>query len=148
MLLAYRVTTPGNNTPMADQVQLVTYSSLTRSEGVRDTIVRVREALLHTLLRSVLTQVKVDEAWYCASYQDVADAIAGGELASGRDHYIAVGYFEGRFPRHIVVDAEWYLATYPDVAYALQLGRLDGAQEHFINEGFHEGRRPYEGWTL
>ena len=133
---------------MAEQVQLVTYSSLTRSEGVRGTVVRVREALLHALLRSVLTQVRVDEDWYRAAYQDVADAIASGDVASGRDHYIAVGYFEGRFPRQIAVDTEWYLVTYPDVAYALQQGRLDGAQEHFDNEGFHEGRRPYEGWTL
>ncbi len=29
-----------------------------------------------------------DEAWYLASYPDVAEAVARGEFASGRAHYL------------------------------------------------------------
>lgn len=40
-----------------------------------------------------------DEAWYLASYPDVAEAVARGEFASGRAHYFGYGRREGRLPR-------------------------------------------------
>lgn len=40
-----------------------------------------------------------DEAWYLASYPDVAEAVARGEFASGRAHYLGYGRREGRLPR-------------------------------------------------
>ena len=39
-----------------------------------------------------------DEAWYLASYPDVAEAVARGEFASGRAHYFGYGRREGRLP--------------------------------------------------
>lgn len=37
-----------------------------------------------------------DEGWYLSRYADIAQAVAGGTFASGRDHYIRFGYSEGR----------------------------------------------------
>jgi ubiquinone/menaquinone biosynthesis C-methylase UbiE len=44
---------------------------------------------------------RFDEAWYLATYPDVADAIRKGYFGSGREHFEAYGRTEGRhaFPR-------------------------------------------------
>lgn len=129
-------------------VELITYSSLTRSTGRADRYVQVREPQLHQLLRSLLDQVEVDENWYRGRYRDVDSAIRAGDLDSAQAHYVMAGYFENRFPREIFVDEEWYLAQYQDVKAALRAGRFDNARQHFESEGFTEGRLPYEGWSL
>jgi putative transposase len=40
--------------------------------------------------------VNFDEAWYLATYSDVADAVRAGACASGWDHYVQFGLREGR----------------------------------------------------
>lgn len=129
-------------------IELITYSSLTRSSGSPDRVVQVREPQLHRLLRSLADNVVVDERWYRARYRDVDDAIEAGELDSAQAHYVLAGYFENRFPREIFVDEEWYLAQYQDVNAALRAGRFENARQHFETEGFNEGRLPYDGWSL
>jgi hypothetical protein len=100
-----------------------------------------------------------DEAWYLASYPDVQDAIARGDLASGRAHYLGSSRREGRLPSGATApkaaDAQgaedaaaagfneaWYLAEYPDVAEALRRGDLRSGLEHFLAFGRKEGRLP------
>lgn len=43
-----------------------------------------------------------DEGWYRSTYQDVGDAISGGILLSGFQHFVQFGYREGRFPNAIL----------------------------------------------
>jgi hypothetical protein len=58
----------------------------------------VHARLLLDILKSFLQVVAVDEARYCQAYPDVAAAIAAGNIASARTHFIECGYFEGRSP--------------------------------------------------
>jgi hypothetical protein len=109
--------------------------------------IEISEDRLRRLLRAMLRDVEVDEAWYRANKPDVDEAIANGDLMSARDHYITSGYFEDRLPRFIPVDEDWYLEQYPDVAAAVRIGVFTSAQEHFVNAGFREGRLPYPGWS-
>lgn len=124
------------------------YSALTTPMDPQTTVVEVSEMRLHALLRALLERVRVDESWYLARYADVDAAVRSRAYPSGKIHYIAVGYFEDRLPRHIAVDEVWYLRTNPDVAEAVGHGDLVGAQEHFEIAGFREGRLPAEGWFL
>lgn len=110
--------------------------------------VELPETKLMELLRLVLARVEVDEAWYLASYADVAAAVKSGELASAREHYIRAGYFENRLPRQIEVDEGWYRAEYPDVQAAIRAGAFSNGQQHFESSGFREGRLPRAGWSL
>jgi hypothetical protein len=116
------------------------------NEGGR--YIEVMEYKFHDMIRLLLQHVHVDENWYRENYQDVEDAISRGAIASAREHYIAAGYFEDRFPHWIVVDTAWYLDNNPDVAEGVRLGNINSAEEHFQMAGFKEGRLPFEGWTL
>jgi hypothetical protein len=100
------------------------------------------------LLKCLLLQVEVDDAWYCATYRDVDEAVRSKEIPSGKHHYMVAGYFENRFPRPIQVDEAWYLDTYPDVAAAIDYGSFSSAAQHFERDGFKEGRLPSEDWSL
>lgn len=81
-----------------------------------------------------------DEDWYLAQYEDVRKAIPNDDFLTGRDHFEAVGYFEGRLPVSPVVDHDWYLSWYPDVSAAIIEGALVSAQDHFLGAGYAEGR--------
>jgi capsular polysaccharide biosynthesis protein len=48
------------------------------------------------LLRRMAHLLPFDEATYLAHNSDVAAAVAAGDLASGKQHYVMYGYFEGR----------------------------------------------------
>jgi hypothetical protein len=98
---------------------------------------------LLALIKRLLTVVDVDEDWYLVQYPDVAQAIARGQVASARQHFIDSGYFEGRLPFPISVDEKWYLANYPDVAASVRAGGEPSAQAHFVQGGYREGRLPY-----
>ncbi len=110
--------------------------------------VELREEKLFALIRSLLEAVEVDEAWYLATNEDVAQAVKAGGLASGKAHYVAAGYFENRLPRPVLVDEAWYLAEYPDVADAISSGAIPSATVHFMRSGFVEGRLPHKGWSV
>ncbi len=126
---------------------MISYATLTRP-APRTPFVQVAEPHLHQLLRSMIPTIQVDEAWYRKRYGDVDEAILAGKFTSAQEHYIEVGYFEGRFPRQFLVDEHWYCLAYHDVLQAIQSGQIDSARDHFERQGFQEGRLPFEGWTL
>jgi hypothetical protein len=95
-----------------------------------------------SVVRRLLAVAAVDEAWYCATYPDVAQAIADGVHKSAKEHFVSHGYFEGRFPYDMAVDEAWYLRTYPDVAEGIKRGDHLSAAEHFKTNGYLEGRLP------
>lgn len=94
------------------------------------------------VVRRLLQGVAVDEAFYRATYPDVAEAIAAGLYRNARAHFVANGYLEGRQPFAMAVDEAWYLATYPDVVEGIEDGAFKSAQDHFTRHGYEEGRRP------
>ncbi len=48
------------------------------------------------ILGPVIARAPFDEHWYAMHYPDIAEAISENRLNSARQHYIKVGYFEGR----------------------------------------------------
>ena len=124
------------------------YSSIVGVSSVGHRYIEVIEEKFHDLIKMLLEDVRVDEAWYRKTYDDVEEAIRSGTFASARDHYIESGYFEDRFPHQIVVDTAWYLENNPDVVEGIRLGRVKSAYEHFLGAGFKEGRLPFSGWSL
>lgn len=96
------------------------------------------------LVRSLISGLKVDQAWYLEHYDDVAGAIARGAVASSQEHFVNDGYLEGRMPFPIAVDEQWYLQQNPDVAEGIRGGSVASAQEHFEQSGYREGRRPFQ----
>jgi len=96
------------------------------------------------IIRLLLRGAAFDEQWYLSKYADVAEAVNAGSAKSGKQHFIEVGYFEGRRPREFDVDEKWYLATYPDVAEGIGRGDIKSARQHFNEHGYDEGRLPSE----
>jgi hypothetical protein len=95
------------------------------------------------LVRTILSGLDLDEAWYLRTYEDIASAIQTGDVQSAKQHFVDDGYFEGRRPFAIPVDERWYLSQYPDVADSIRLGVVTSAQEHFDKDGYREGRLPF-----
>jgi hypothetical protein len=96
------------------------------------------------VVKHLLIGVAVDEAWYLQRYEDIAKAIATGEIKSARQHFVEHGYIEGRLPGPVQVDEKWYLERYPDVAESVRKGVVPSAQAHFERDGYKEGRLPYD----
>jgi hypothetical protein len=92
------------------------------------------------VIRLLLRGVHVDETWYLSKYPDIADALAAGDVKSARQHFVDLGYFEGRLPCPLDVDEAWYLAQYPDVAEGIARGDIQSARQHFLEYGYEEGR--------
>lgn len=98
---------------------------------------------LQTMIRTLLTVVEVDTAFYLRRNPDVADGIKLGTIQSARQHFVDHGYFEGRLPYRIDVQEDWYLRTNPDVAGTVQSGVYASGQDHFDGPGYPEGRKPF-----
>jgi hypothetical protein len=98
--------------------------------------------LLKLLLQLAIAQSDFNEEGYLRANPDVREAVARGQIASGRVHYVGFGYFEGRVGGVVAVDEKWYLRTYPDVAPAVREGRIESAAQHFNAIGAGEGRSP------
>jgi hypothetical protein len=98
---------------------------------------------IEDFIRSILLSVPLDEDWYRRTYPDVDEAVSGGQVRNGRDHFIRDGYFEGRRPFQMAVDEAWYLAQHPDIAAAVAAGRFASASDHFASHGYAEGRMPF-----
>ena len=60
---------------------------------------RVSWDQVEDIIKLFLKRVEVDEAWYCETYPDVAEAIREGGIGSAAEHFRDSGYFEGRAPR-------------------------------------------------
>jgi hypothetical protein len=100
-------------------------------------------AEVQTMIRTLLTVVEVDEAFYLARYPDVAQGISQGTIRSAQEHFTDHGYFEGRLPYHIDVDEAWYLKIHADVAQTIVDGEYASGQDHFSGPGYSEGRAPF-----
>ena len=94
------------------------------------------------VVKLLLRGAEFDEKWYISRYPDVAEAVSAGLFRSGRQHFIEMGYFEGRRPCDFEVDEKWYLQTYPDVADGVGKGEIKSARQHFNEHGYDEGRLP------
>jgi hypothetical protein len=80
-----------------------------------------------------------DEHYYLETNPDVAAAVAAGKIATGYDHYIQYGQFEGRSPSPFW-DEAYYLQENPDVAAAVQAGRVSSGFMQFYLYGQYENR--------
>jgi polygalacturonase len=80
-----------------------------------------------------------DEHYYLKTYPNVAAAVAKGEFASGYDHYIEYGQYEGYSPSPYW-DEAWYLKENPDVAAAVKAGTISSGFMHYYLYGQYEGR--------
>lgn len=66
-----------------------------RERVIPDTV--SREAF-ERVLRLFIPLISFDEAWYCTSNPDVAEALRSGQIASAHGHFVEHGFFEGRAP--------------------------------------------------
>jgi hypothetical protein len=112
-----------------------------RIRGGDGSVVVLPYERLKLLLTFFLESVPVDEEWYSATYPDVAEGIAGGTIASAKEHYARYGYFEGRLPREPAIDEGWYLSANPDIAEGIPNGGLP-PKDHYREHGYREGRWP------
>jgi hypothetical protein len=101
----------------------------------------VSRKLLRFLIRCLLDRAEFDEHQYRRSNPDVAEAIRHRDFASGRDHFLNVGYFEGRMGGTPIQES-WYLARNPDVAAAKQSGDLESGELQYRLAGAMEWREP------
>ena len=107
------------------------------------TMVHMSNDELVEMLRSIIINMDIDEAWYLRRYPDVAEAVRAGTFKSAKEHFVNNGYFEGRQPFPIVVDSDWYVTRYPEIGAAIEAGTLESAQDHFERHGYREGRLPF-----
>ena len=84
-----------------------------------------------------------DEAFYLATHPDVRAAVEAGGYGSGREHYLAHGFDEGRAA--VRIDAAWYARTYPLAAQEIGEAWYAGPEHHFAEIGAARGYRPGEG---
>ena len=80
-----------------------------------------------------------DEAFYVIRYPDIAAAILGGHMPSGRHHYEHYGFDEGREP--LAIDRAWYCQTYPIAAVELGQGDALDVVDHWVTLGRERGYR-------
>jgi hypothetical protein len=96
------------------------------------------------MIKKLLQAVPVDDAWYRASYPDVAEAIDAGAYRNAKHHFVDYGYFEGRRPFEPEIDEAWYLKNNPDIKKGVEDGSIASAAKHFIEHGYDEGRLPIQ----
>jgi len=82
-----------------------------------------------------------DENYYLQQNTDVANAVSLGGFATGFDHFLSNGQFEGRQPSGFYSES-YYLQQNQDVANAVSLGGFATGLDHFLNNGQFEGRDP------
>jgi hypothetical protein len=80
-----------------------------------------------------------DEHYYLEMNPDVAAAVAAGQFATGYDHYIEYGQFEGRSPSPYW-DEAYYLQENPDVAAAVKAGTVTSGFMQYYLFGQFENR--------
>lgn len=82
-----------------------------------------------------------DDAFYLATYPDIAEAIRAGVFVCGFEHFVHHGTREGRDGCGYFNEAS-YLALNPDVAASLDAGQSRSGEAHYLMHGHGEGRRP------
>ncbi len=104
--------------------------------------IAVDAGLLRALIETAVAQMPFSEAFYRATYPDIAAAHAAGEVPDLHRHFVRTGFFEGRAGAAPEMHDAYYIATYPDVAQAVASGRMANASEHYLRSGAAEGRAP------
>lgn len=115
--------------------------------------VAIDARLLRALIQGVAAAAPFSEQFYLATYPDVAEAVATGDIADARRHFTEVGFLEGRFGAPPPVDEAFYTAKYEDVAQAIAQADVTSGADHYMRAGAAEGRLPsmalasvVEGW--
>ena len=120
-----------------------TYSTPVLSAGSHTAYIYVVEANDTKLLLATETLVSqnslFDEHYYLETYPNVAAAVADGQFATGYDHYIEYGQYEGYSPSPYW-DESWYLQQNPDVAAAVRAGTISSGFMHYYLYGQYENR--------
>lgn len=80
-----------------------------------------------------------DESYYLQEYPTVAAAVANGEFATGYDHYLQYGQYEG-FSPNPYWNETWYLEENPDVAAAVRSGKVSSGFMQYYDYGQYENR--------
>jgi hypothetical protein len=75
---------------------------------------------------------------------DVADGVERGEVASGREHFLSKGHFQGRAGA-VPVQGAWYLSHSPNVAHAKRAAQRRSGEAHYRKIGVREWREPNPG---
>jgi len=132
--------TPAPYLPHADLLMQALRISRDRLDS-RSKIAVDPRLLLHVLRQIVATQ-PFDEAFYLATYEDIAAAHGRGEIGDLHRHFVEAGFLEGRMGAPPAVDQDYYLATYPDVGRAIAAGQIASAMDHYVQRGATEGRAP------
>ena len=112
-----------------------------RSDGGPNDDLTVPRKFLDSMLRCLLEHADFDEQQYLKCNPDVAIAIRRNDMRSAQEHYIQVGYFEGR-AGGTPVQEEWYLARNPDVAAAKRARKVESAEMQYRIAGAIEWRQP------
>ena len=94
-------------------------------------------------MRTLLSVVAVDEAFYLERNPDVAEGIENGFIYSAQEHFVDHGYFEGRLPYFIAIDEDWYRLHHADISETIRNGEYASKQNHFDSPGYPEGRQPF-----
>jgi hypothetical protein len=120
-----------------------TYSTPVLSVGSHTAYIYVVEGNGAKVLLGTKTLVSqnslFDEHYYLTEYPNVAAAVAKGEFATGYDHYIEYGQYEGYSPSPYW-DEAWYLQENPDVAAAVKAGKVSSGFMQYYLYGQYENR--------
>jgi hypothetical protein len=74
-----------------------------------------------------------DEHYYQTVNPDIGEAVAAGHWPTGRAHYEATGFDEGRSA--FALDRAWYCRNYPIAAIEIAQGEYWDADQHFLEVG-------------
>ncbi len=107
-----------------------------------ETEIQIPVSFLKFLLTVAVQHGEFNEAGYLTENPDVANALRSKKIASGKQHYVSTGFFEGRRGALPAVDEAWYRKVNEDVAAAIRAGKLSSGGEHFKLIGAEEFRAP------
>lgn len=107
-------------------------------DGTND--VKIPARLFKYLISEIVRKTPFEEDYYAKTYPDVLRAFEAGNIPSLHEHFVTVGYFEGRQPALLHVNRDWYLSTYSDLARAYSRGLVKDLGEHLNKTGRYEGR--------
>ena len=104
--------------------------------------VAIDAKLLKSLLKTIAECAPFSEQFYLETYTDIAEAYAAGQIPNLHEHFVELGYFEGRIGAPPAVDEAYYINLYKDVGQAVMRGDVTSGVEHYETSGYAEGRIP------
>ena len=113
-----------------------------RGEIDDNSTVQVPLRFLKMLLQISSAAEQFDESLYVNNFNDVASAIKAGTFVSGAQHYLAVGYFEGRRNPNVPLDESWYIENYEGVFSQISSYGLSSVMDHYLTIGMKNGYAP------